>query len=213
MEQCCAMMLAKCMAIAEQSAGAKVVDAVVSIPGYWSDAQRQSMIHACNIAGLNCLRLMHENTATALAFGIFKSAKGLFDAEKETNVMFLDLGHASFTASCVSFQTGKLAVKSAAYDRSLGGRAFDECIAKYIASEFKAKHGLDAWASPKARMKLLAAAEKAKKTLSPKGVTEAPINVECLMEDLDFNTKLELDTLIELLEPMLARLEAPIQSA
>ena len=114
------------------------MDAVVSVPGYWSDAQRQSMIHACNIAGLNCLRLMHEvsllqvtttphaehltparvpgnrlqgththahtlitpthhpllpqNTATALAFGIFKSAKGLFDAEKESNVMFLDLG-------------------------------------------------------------------------------------------------------------------------
>jgi len=213
MEQCCAMMLTKAMQIAEASAGAKVVDAVVSVPGYWSDAQRQSMIQACNIAGLNCLRLMHENTATALAFGIFKSAKGLFDAEKPTNVMFLDLGHASFTASCVSFQTGKLAVKSASYDRSLGGREFDNLIAKYIADEFKAKHGLDAWENPKAKMKLMAAAEKAKKTLSPKGVTEAPISVECLMEDLDFNCKLTLENLMEMAEPLLARLEVPIREA
>mmetsp|Transcript_14890 Transcript_14890/g.31228 ORF Transcript_14890/g.31228 Transcript_14890/m.31228 type:complete len:858 (-) Transcript_14890:427-3000(-) len=213
MEQCCAMMLTKCMGIAEASAGAKVMDAVVSVPGYWSDAQRQSMIHACNIAGLNCLRLMHENTATALAFGIFKSAKGLFDAETESNVMFLDLGNAHFTASCVAFQTGKLAVKSAAYDRNLGGRAFDECIAKWISAEFKAKHNLDAWENPKARMKLLAAAEKAKKTLSPKGVTEAPVNVECLMNDLDFNCKLTLEKLMEMAEPLLARLERPIREA
>jgi len=213
MEQCCAMMLTKAMQIAEASAGAKVMDAVVSVPGYWSDAQRQSMIQACNIAGLNCLRLMHENTATALAFGIFKSAKGLFDAEKETNVMFLDLGHASFTASCVGFQTGKLAVKSASYDRGLGGREIDNVIAKYIADQFKAKHGLDAWENPKAKMKLVAAAEKAKKTLSPKGVTEAPISVECLMEDLDFNCKLTLEELMEMAEPLLARLEGPIREA
>ena len=113
----------------------------------------------------------------------------------------------------VAFQTGKLAVKSAAYDRNLGGRAIDECIAKWIGEEFKAKHNLDAWESPKARMKLLAAAEKAKKTLSPKGVAEAPINVECLMNDLDFNCKLTLEKLMEMAEPLLARLEAPIREA
>jgi heat shock protein 4 len=213
MEQCVAMMLTKLVDITLESTGSKPGDCVISIPGYYTDAQRQAMLDACEVAQLHCLRLLHEGTAVALEYSMFKSAKGLFDAEKAQNVVFLDLGHSSFSASVASFVTGKLTIKSAAYDRALGGRDFDVVIAKKIAEAFKAKHNDDPWENPKARMKLLVAAEKAKKTLSPAGVTEARISCECLMNDIDFDMTLKLDEFVASAEPLLARLTPAIMQA
>lgn len=212
MEQLTAMMLTKIISIVEGgNSSVKVADSVVSIPSYFTDAQRQAMLNACSIANLHCLRLMHEGTACALAYGIFRNAKGQFDAEKPMNVLLLDLGQSAYQVTAVSFVTGKLTVRSSTYDRNLGGRDFDAVIAKHIAEAFKAKYGDDPWENPKARMKLFVSAEKAKKTLSPVGVTEAPLSVECLMNDMDFNGKLTLDEFKELSAPLLDRLAAPIQ--
>jgi len=213
MEQCVAMMLTKLVKITLGATGAKPGDCVISIPAYYTDAQRLAMLNACEIAQLHCLRLLHEGTAVALEYGMFKSAKGVFDAEKPQNVMFLDLGQSAFTVTIASYVTGKLTIKAATYDRTLGGRSFDELLARKIAAAFKAKHRDDPWGNVKARMKLMEAGEKTKKTLSPVGVTEAPVSCECLMNDIDFNMKVTLDEFITESEPLLARMAPPIMQA
>jgi len=185
---------------------------VISCPGYYNDAQRRALLNGAKIGGLNVLRLLNEHAAVALAYGIYKSARNLFSEEPQYT-MFIDMGNTAYTVSVVAFVQGKLEVKSVEYDRTLGGRDFDMAVAKHANDEFKAKYKLDALSSPKPRMKLLAAAEKAKKTLSPQGVNMANINVEFLMEERDYNGKISLEKFEELVAPLLARLEAPITRA
>ena len=162
-------------------------------------------------------RLMHEPTATALAYGIFKDLRKEFTADKPTHVMFIDMGASALTVSIANFEPGKLQVLSAVCDSQLGGRDIDEIIAQWLANEFKAKHGKklsgEPMERPKTRLKLLTAAEKAKKTLSPYGVKEARINLEMIMDDLDFSITLQADKYEELIAPLLDRLAAPVQQA
>lgn len=194
------------------------VDWVVTIPGYYTDAQRRALIAGCQIAGLDGIqRLMHEHTATALAYGIFKDIRKEFNKEKPTNVMFIDMGETSYSCSIVAFETGKLKVKTAQFDENLGGRDFDQKIAEWIAEKFEEKYKgklsgkpMD---KPKVVLKLLSAAEKAKKTLSPAGVKEARINLESIMDDLDFNCTLQATEYEEMCTDLLARLNPPIQRA
>eukprot|EP00752_Nemacystus_decipiens_P011694 g10378.t1 len=168
---------------------------------------------ACAIGGVNCLRLIHEHTATALAYGIYKSAKGEFSEKEPQFVLFLDVGHSSFSAAVVTFIQGSLTVKGAAFDSKLGGRDMDWAIAQHAADEFQAKTGNDPRTKPKALLKLLEAGEKAKKQLSPVGVTDAPINIECLWEDLDYNGRLSLEQFEKLIKPVVDRMDAPILKA
>ena len=194
-------------------------DWVISIPNYYTDAQRRALLTGCSMVGISGVqRLMHEATATALAYGIFKDIKKEFTAENPTNVMFLDIGASAFTVSIASFEPGKLAVKSAYCDPNLGGRDFDDAIAYWIAdafeAKFKGKLSAKPMERPKTRAKLLAAAEKAKKTLSPHGVKEARIQLEMLQDDLDFMAVLTADEYeTKLCAPLLARLKEPIQLA
>jgi heat shock protein 4 len=194
------------------------VDWVVTIPGYYTDAQRRALIAGCQIAGIDGIqRLMHEHTATALAYGIFKDIRKEFTKEKPTNVMFLDIGATSYSCCIVAFEPGKLIVKSVHFDENLGGRDFDRKIAEWVANKFeekfKGKLSGKPMDKPKVVLKLLANAEKAKKTLSPAGVKEARINLESLMDDLDFNCTLTATEYEELCADLLARLNAPIQRA
>lgn len=193
-------------------------DWVIAIPGYYSDAQRRAMLVGCEIVGINgVLRLMHEHTAVALSYGIFKDLKKEFSKEQPTNVMFIDMGASCYTVSIVAFETGKLVVKSCFFDEDLGGRDFDNVIAHWLAAKFedkyKGKLSAKPMEKPKVRIKLLAAAEKAKKTLSPQGVKEARISLECLMDDFDYSAILKADEYEEMCQPLLARLEAPVQKA
>mmetsp|Transcript_11422 Transcript_11422/g.17001 ORF Transcript_11422/g.17001 Transcript_11422/m.17001 type:complete len:786 (+) Transcript_11422:85-2442(+) len=212
-EQIVAMMLKKCLDIAKSfNNGIPPVEVVISIPGWYSDRMRQSMLVACKIIDTKCLRLMHENTATALAYGIYRSAKGEFNDGKSRNVLFLDLGHSSFSASIVSFTQSELVVKSNCYDRTLGGRDMDRAIANYLAEDFLSRYKIDPRESKKAALKLMEAAEKAKKTLSPIGVTDTTINIECLYEDRDYTGKLSLETFEKLIEPLVLRLSLPVET-
>lgn len=193
-------------------------DWVITIPGYFTDAQRRALLVGCEISGITgVLRLMHEHTATALAYGIFKDIKKQFTKDAPTNVMFLDMGATSFSASVVSFEPGKLTVKSAHYDPMLGGREFDQIIAEWIAAKFEEKYkgklSGKPMEKPKVMLKLLAAAEKAKKTLSPTGVREARINLECLMDDYDFSVTLKADEYEAMCTPLIERLSGPIERA
>eukprot|EP00624_Nannochloropsis_granulata_P001996 evm.model.NODE_19466_length_64249_cov_18.424255.11 len=214
-EQVVAMLFGKVNEIVKNNNnGTPIAEAVVAIPGWFTDSQRRAVLDAAEISGLNVLRLMHESTAVALSYGIYKSVRSLFHESEPQHVLFLDLGHSNFCASVVAFIQGKLIVKSAVYDRSLGGRDFDKQIVDFMAEQFQAKYKLgDPRENAKAMLKLQAAAEKAKKTLSPAGVSEASISVECVMEDTDLNTALSLEEFERRVQPLLARLEAPITQA
>merc|ERR1712134_118000 len=191
-------------------------DWVIAIPPYYTDAQRRAVLNGCRIVGIpGVQRLMHENTATALAYGIFKDIRKEFTKESPTNVMFIDIGASAYTVTIAAFEPGKLIVKSCNFDDSLGGRDFDSLIGDWVAAKFVEKYGKKLSCAPqdkpKVMLKILAAAEKAKKTLSPQGVKEASINLECLMDDLDFNIMLKAADYEAMSAPLLAKLEGPIQ--
>ena len=193
-------------------------DWVIAIPNYFSDSQRRAVLTACEIVGITgCQRLMHESTATALAFGIFKDLRKEFTKDDPAHVMFIDMGASAYTVSIAAFEPGKLTVKSAHCDANLGGRDFDELIAQYVADDFankfKGKLSEPPMQRAKTRIKILAAAEKAKKTLSPAGVKEARIGLEMLQDDFDYTGKLMATDYEAMCKPLLDRLAAPIQKA
>ncbi|RLN48744.1 hypothetical protein BBJ29_006316 [Phytophthora kernoviae] len=213
-EQVVAMILNKMQSIAAAAnEGVNPAYCVLSCPGFYTDVQRRALMNATKIAGLNCLRLINEHTAIALAFGIYKSARNLFHETEPQHVMFIDLGHASYTVSIVAFVQGRLTVQSAAFDRFLGGRDFDMVIAQDVAKKFAEKYKTDPLAHPKSRLKLLSACEKAKKNLSPYGVTATHINIECLADDRDYNAQVSLEEFEVLIAPLLKRLDGPIERA
>ena len=193
--------------------GAPVADAVVSVPGWFSQSQREAVLQACELSDIHCIRLMNEHTAVALGYGIFKSARNEFSATEPSLVMFVDMGQSQFSAAVASFIQGKLSILSSAYDPNLGGRDFDTAIAGWLADRFHEKTNLDARANPKAWIKLMEAAEKAKKTLSPVGVTEARVNVECLLDDRDLSVSITRDVFEELSQPLVERVAPVIQQA
>lgn len=193
-------------------------DWVVSIPHYFTDAQRRALLAGCEIVGITGVqRLMHDNTATALSYGIFKDLKKEFTKDCPTHVMFIDMGASAYSVSVATFEPGQLIVKSCFCDPDLGGRDFDMAIAQWVNEKFRAKYGSklsgNPLLNPKAMLKLMGAAEKAKKTLSPFGVNEAVINIEMLFDELDFHVTLTSEEYEKLCEPLLARLAGPIQKA
>jgi heat shock protein 4 len=188
-------------------------DVVLSCPAYFTDAQRAAYRDAASIAGLNCLRVLNEGTATALSYGIYKSARKEFPEGKETKVLFLDMGYGHFTATIAGFTNTSLRILASESDSDVGGRELDVAIAKLFADEFKSKTGVDAWSDRKARLKLLVAAEKAKITITPFGVNVTKVGVECLKDDRDFTSALTLEQLDELAAPYMQRMQAAIQRA
>uniref|UniRef100_A0A7R9U3F9 Uncharacterized protein n=1 Tax=Pinguiococcus pyrenoidosus TaxID=172671 RepID=A0A7R9U3F9_9STRA len=188
----------------------------IGIPSYYTDTQRRALLNACKIADVNCLQLIHESTAIALEYGIFRSARKEFPEDKETKVLFLDMGASDFTATVVAFRNGELRVLSSCSDRTLGGRLFDFAIAKKICADFKDKYknlSGDPEKDKKTFYKVLQAAEKAKKTISPHGVDEAPIYIEFLMDDYDFSGALKLEEFNRLTADLIERIDGPIQQA
>ncbi|CAK4068484.1 unnamed protein product [Aphanomyces euteiches] len=213
-EQVVAMMINKLQNIAAvANEGVNPAYGVVSCPGYFTDVQRRAMLNACKIAGLNCLRLMNEHTAVALSYGIYKSMRNLFHETNPEHVMFVDIGHSGYTVSIASFVQGKLHIDAVAYDRFLGGRNFDLALAKDVAEKFEAKYKKNPLADAKSRIKLLSACEKTKKNLSPQGVNSSALNIECLVDEIDYNSKVSLEDFETLIAPLLDRLEGPIKSA
>ena len=214
-EQALAVMLTKVKSIVEDAnpAGFKASDMVISVPGYFTDVERRAMLDAVEISGMNCLCLMNEHTATALSYGIYKNNRGEFDAKEPQHYMFLDLGQSCYTACVCTFVQGKLQIKSVRFDRQLGGRDFDKKIAEHYAAIHKEKTGDDVMSNPKAYIKMMAGAEKSKKDISPKGVSNSTCNVECIMNDKDFVGRMSLEEFEAMCAPLIERLEAPITQA
>jgi len=180
-----AMYLTKLREITEKWCEGKVADVVIAVPSAFSDVQRQAVLDAAKIANISVLRLMNEHTATALAYGIYRSND--FDPEKPMTVAFCSMGVSVFSVSIVQFIRGKLTVVCEKSDK-VGGREQDECLMREFARQFQKKVGCDPLTNKKAAFKLEDAVSKTKKILSANN--EAGITCECLMEDEDFSSNI-----------------------
>ena len=172
-EQVSAMTLAKMKADAEKYLGETVTDAVITVPAYFNDAQRQATKDAGKIAGLDVKRIINEPTAAALAYGV--------DKEQTQKIMVYDLGGGTFDVSILEIDDGVIEVLATAGNNRLGGDDFDQCIMKYLVSEFKRTDGIDLSGDKVAMQRLKEAAEKAKIDLS--GVTSSNINLPYITAD------------------------------
>lgn len=209
-EQVTAMLLTKLKETAEHALKKPVADCVVSVPCYYTDAERRSVVDAAQIAGLNCLRLMNETTAVALAYGIYKQDLPAPE-EKARNVVFVDLGHSGYQTSVCAFNKGKVKVLSTACDAELGGKDFDEMLVRYFCEDFGKKYKIDVNTKPRALVRLYQECEKLKRLMSANS-SDLPLNIECFMNDIDVSGKLNRGQFEVMCADILTRLEAPLQS-
>ncbi|KFY09746.1 hypothetical protein V491_07994, partial [Pseudogymnoascus sp. VKM F-3775] len=208
--QLISMFLGRVKATAAAELKLPVKEIVMSVPAWFTDVQRRSLMDAAEIAGLQLLRLMNDTTAAALGWGITKLDLPTAD-EKPKRVAFVDIGHSDYTCSIVEFRKGELTVKGTAYDRDFGGRDFDKALVDHFAAEFKEKYKIDIKTNPKAMVRVAAAAEKLKKILSAN--QQAPLNIESLMNDVDVQSVLKREDLEALVEPLLKRAHIPLEEA
>lgn len=209
MQAVCAMLLTNLMATASNEYKAPVKDLVISVPVYYSEAQRRAILDAAAIANINVLRVMTEHAATALSYGIFRT-KELPDTTP-IKVAFVDIGEASTTVSITAFTKTRCDVISVAADHSLGGRDLDDIILNKFAAEFKEKYSIDVLSKPKPTARLRKDCEKAKKILSTN--PEAPLNIECLMNDVDVRGNIKRADLEEIAAPLIDRIRAVCEKA
>ena len=181
-EEISAMVLTKMREIAEAYLGGTVKDAVITVPAYFNDSQRQATKDAGVIAGLNVLRIINEPTAAAIAYGLDKKS----DSEK--NVLIFDLGGGTFDVSLLTIEEGIFEVKATAGDTHLGGEDFDNRLVNFFVQEFKRKFKKDLTTNARALRRLRTAAERAKRTLSSSAQTS--IEIDSLFEGIDFYTSI-----------------------
>ena len=180
-EEISAMILIKMKETAEAYLGEEVKDAVVTVPAYFNDGQRQATKDAGQIAGLNVLRIINEPTAAAIAYG-------LDNKSKEQNVLIFDLGGGTFDVSLLNIDDGIFEVRATAGDTHLGGEDFDHLLMQHFMVEFKRKHKLDISENKRSVRRLKTACEKAKRTLSSS--TTANLEIDSLYEGVDFFTSI-----------------------
>ncbi|XP_017770914.1 PREDICTED: heat shock protein 68-like [Nicrophorus vespilloides] len=182
-EEISSMVLTKMRETAEAYLGEAVRDAVITVPAYFNDSQRQATKDAGMIAGINVLRIINEPTAAALAYGLDKNLKG------ERNVLIFDLGGGTFDVSVLTIDEGSLfEVKATAGDTHLGGEDFDNRLVDHFAEEFKRKYKKDMRGNARSLRRLRTAAERAKRILSSS--TEATLEIDALFDGIDFYTKI-----------------------
>uniref|UniRef100_A0A8C2FAV3 Heat shock protein 4 like n=1 Tax=Cyprinus carpio TaxID=7962 RepID=A0A8C2FAV3_CYPCA len=209
-EQMTAMLLTKLKETSEHALKKPVVDCVISVPSFFTDIERRSLMDATQIAGLNCLRLINDTTAVALAYGIYKQDLPNPE-EKPRNVVFVDIGHSSYQVSIASFNKGKLKVLATAFDPYLGGRNFDELLVEYFCGDFKNRFKLNVKDNPRALLRLYQECEKLKKLMSANS-SDLPLNIECFMNDIDVHGKMNRAQFEEMCAQLLMRVEAPLKS-
>ncbi|XP_005916763.1 heat shock 70 kDa protein 4L isoform X1 [Haplochromis burtoni] len=210
-EQITGMLLTKLKETSESALKKPVVDCVISVPSFFTDAERRSVFDATQIAGLNCLRLINDTTAVALAYGIYKQDLPTPE-ERPRNVVFVDMGHSSFQVSITAFHKGKLKVLATAFDPYLGGRNFDEALVDYFCEEFKSKYKLNVRDNPRAVLRLYQECEKLKKLMSANS-SDLPLNIECFMNDIDVSSRMNRLHFEEMCAQYLMRVEIPLKSA
>jgi L1 cell adhesion molecule like protein len=202
-EEISSMILSKMKETAESFLGKPVNDAVVTVPAYFNDAQRQATKDAGSIAGLNILRIINEPTAAAIAYGLDKKM------QKEKNVLIYDLGGGTFDVSLLSIEDGVFEVKATAGDTHLGGEDFDRRLVEYCMTDFKRKHKVDMSQNKRAVRRLQTACENAKKTLS--NSTVASMEIDALYEGIDYNTTISRAKFEDLCSDLFRQTFAPVE--
>jgi L1 cell adhesion molecule like protein len=177
-EEISSMVLVKMKEIAESYMGKSVKDAVVTVPAYFNDSQRQATKDAAAIAGLNCLRIINEPTAAAIAYGLDKNK------DEDKNVLIFDLGGGTFDVSLLNIEGGIFEVKATAGDTHLGGEDFDARLLRHFSEEFKRKHKKELSGNARALRRLRTACERAKRTLS--STSQTTVEIDSLFEGIDF---------------------------
>jgi len=205
-EEVSSMILTKMKETAEAYLGQTVTDAVVTVPAYFNDSQRQATKDAGVIAGLNVLRIINEPTAAAIAYGLEKG-KG----SQEKNVLIFDLGGGTFDVSILSIEDGIFEVKATAGDTHLGGEDFDNRMVDHFVKEFQRKHKKDLTANKRALRRLRTACERAKRTLSASA--QASIEIDSLYEGIDFYTTITRARFEELCADLFRGTLEPVEKA
>jgi molecular chaperone DnaK len=206
-EEISALVLRKLVEDAAKALGEKVTEAVITVPAYFNDAQRQATKDAGRIAGIEVLRIINEPTAAALAYGL--------DRKGDETVLVFDLGGGTFDVSVLDVGDGVVEVRSTSGDGHLGGDDFDRRIVDHLADEFQRDHGIDLRTDPQALQRLFEAAEKAKVELS--SVTQTTISLPFNTADASgpkhLNTTLMRSTFEQLIADLLDRCKGPVEQA
>ncbi|GEQ68894.1 hypothetical protein JCM33374_g2563 [Metschnikowia sp. JCM 33374] len=202
-EEISSMILTKMKDTAESFLGTQVTDAVVTVPAYFNDSQRQATKDAGLIAGLNVKRIINEPTAAAIAYGLDKKT------EEEKNVLIFDLGGGTFDVSLLSIEDGIFEVKSTAGDTHLGGEDFDHRLVNHFIAEFKRKNKKDLSTNQRALRRLRTACERAKRTLSSSAQTS--IEIDSLFEGIDLYTSITRARFEELCQDLFRSTLDPVE--
>jgi heat shock protein 1/8 len=201
-EEISAAVLQKMKQTAESYLGGEVKQAVITVPAYFNDAQRQATKDAGTIAGLQVLRIINEPTAAAIAYGLDKTGEG------EHNVLIFDCGGGTHDLSILTIDSGVFEVKATAGDTHLGGEDFDNLMVDHCCEEFKRKTKVDLTGNSRALRRLRTACERAKRTLS--SASQANIEIDSLADGIDFNTVMTRAKFESLCEPVFRRTVAPL---
>ncbi|XP_061191839.1 heat shock protein 70 B2-like [Saccostrea echinata] len=205
-EEISSMVLTKMKETAEAYLGQKVTEAVITVPAYFNNAQREATKDAGLIAGLNVLRIVNEPTAAALAYGLDKNLKD------EKNVLIFDLGGGTFDVSILTIDQGSMfEVRSTAGDTHLGGEDFDNRMVNHFVQEFKRKYGKDISNNQRALRRLRSACERAKRTLSSS--SDANIEIDSLFEGIDFYSKITRARFEDLCSDLFRSTLEPVEKA
>merc|ERR1712136_316966 len=199
------MVLQKMKETAEAYLGHEVKDAVITVPAYFNDSQRQATKDAGAICGLNVLRIINEPTAAAIAYGLDKKTQG------EKNVLIFDLGGGTFDVSILSIDDGIFEVKATAGDTHLGGEDFGNRMVDHFVKEFQRKHKKDITGNKRALRRLRTACERAKRTLSASA--QANIEIDSLFEGIDFYTSITRARFEELSADLFRGTLEPVEKA
>ncbi|KAJ3085316.1 70-kilodalton heat shock protein, partial [Physocladia obscura] len=202
-EEISSMVLTKMKEIAEAYLGFTVKDAVVTVPAYFNDSQRQATKDAGAIAGLNVLRIINEPTAAAFAYGLDKKTV------REKNVLIFDLGGGTFDVSLLTIEDGVFEVKATAGDTHLGGEDFDIRLVSHFIEEFKRKNKKDLSSNPRAVRRLRTACERAKRTLSSSAQTT--IEIDSLFDGIDFYSSITRARFEELCQDLFRSTITPVE--
>lgn len=202
-EEISSMVLTKMKEIAEMYIGTDIKDAVVTVPAYFNDSQRQATKDAAAIAGLNCLRIINEPTAAAIAYGLDKHK------DEDKNVLIFDLGGGTFDVSLLNIEGGIFEVKATAGDTHLGGEDFDARLLQHLSQEFKRKNKKDISDNPRALRRLRTACERAKRTLS--STTQSAVEIDSLYEGVDFYTSITRARFEELNADLFRKCMEPVE--